>query len=73
MYCSIIIICRVDFRKALDNVTNIIIQDDSNASEEIDYNEETITALLDRDQHGITESESWANQYLSSFKVKPSC
>ena len=37
--------------------------------EDIIYDDETVNALLNRSQEGIEEKESWANEYLSSFKV----
>merc|ERR1711981_695131 len=33
------------------------------------YDTKAVEALLDRSQEGIEEKESWANEYLSSFKV----
>jgi chromodomain-helicase-DNA-binding protein 4 len=36
---------------------------------DIVYDDSTINALLDRSKEGIDEKESWANEYLSSFKV----
>ncbi|CAB4062385.1 CHD4 [Lepeophtheirus salmonis] len=40
-----------------------------NREEDIVYNDTAIESLLDRSQEGIEEKESWANEYLSSFKV----
>merc|ERR1712029_363730 len=37
--------------------------------EDIVYDDKTINELLNRTQEGIEEKESWANEYLSSFKV----
>ena len=37
--------------------------------EDIVYGDEEVEALLNRSQEGIEEKESWANEYLSSFKV----
>ena len=37
--------------------------------DDIVYDDETVEALLNRSQDGIEEKESWANEYLSSFKV----
>merc|ERR1712088_54510 len=37
--------------------------------EDIVYGDEEVDALLNRSQEGIEEKESWANEYLSSFKV----
>ena len=42
-------------------------EDDS--TNDIVYDDKTVEALLDRSQEGIEEKESWANEYLSSFKV----
>ena len=36
---------------------------------DIVYDDKAIEQLLDRSQEGIEEKESWANEYLSSFKV----
>merc|ERR1712223_1331378 len=37
--------------------------------DEVEYDEGAIDQLLDRSQAGLEEKESWANEYLSSFKV----
>ena len=37
--------------------------------DDIVYDTKAIEALLDRSQEGIEDKESWANEYLSSFKV----
>merc|ERR1711997_153852 len=37
--------------------------------DDIVYDAKAIESLLDRSQEGIEEKESWANEYLSSFKV----
>merc|ERR1712001_763604 len=37
--------------------------------DDIVYDTKAIEQLLDRSQEGIEEKESWANEYLSSFKV----
>merc|ERR1712218_632474 len=37
--------------------------------DDIVYDTKAIESLLDRSQEGIEEKESWANEYLSSFKV----
>merc|ERR1711936_73786 len=37
--------------------------------DDIVYDTKAVEALLDRSQEGIEEKESWANEYLSSFKV----
>lgn len=38
-------------------------------SEAIHYDDKAVADLLDRTNRGIEEKESWANEYLSSFKV----
>lgn len=43
--------------------------DEIESSNDIVYDDTAINALLDRSQEGIEEKESWANEYLSSFKV----
>ncbi|XP_017072248.1 chromodomain-helicase-DNA-binding protein 3 [Drosophila eugracilis] len=35
----------------------------------IHYDEKAVAVLLDRSDRGVQEKESWANEYLSSFKV----
>jgi chromodomain-helicase-DNA-binding protein 4 len=37
--------------------------------DDIVYDTKAVEALLDRSQEGIEDKESWANEYLSSFKV----
>ncbi|CAD7006147.1 unnamed protein product [Ceratitis capitata] len=37
--------------------------------EAIHYDDKAVAELLDRSNRGIEEKESWANEYLSSFKV----
>ncbi|XP_061393824.1 chromodomain-helicase-DNA-binding protein Mi-2 homolog [Musca vetustissima] len=37
--------------------------------EAIHYDDKAVAELLDRSNKGIEEKESWANEYLSSFKV----
>ncbi|KAG5886139.1 hypothetical protein JTB14_011385 [Gonioctena quinquepunctata] len=37
--------------------------------EAIHYDEKAVKELLDRSKEGIEQKESWANEYLSSFKV----
>jgi chromodomain-helicase-DNA-binding protein 4 len=44
-------------------------EDDAKAEEAIHYTDEAVKALLDRSNEGVEEKESWANDYLSSFKV----
>ena len=43
--------------------------DEGESKEDIVYDDKAVAALLDRSQEGIEEKESWANEYLSSFKV----
>merc|ERR1711981_874879 len=42
---------------------------DETGDDDIVYDTKAVEALLDRSQEGIEEKESWANEYLSSFKV----
>lgn len=37
--------------------------------EAIHYDDKAVGELLDRSKEGIEQKESWANEYLSSFKV----
>lgn len=37
--------------------------------EAIHYDDKAVNELLDRSKEGIEQKESWANEYLSSFKV----
>merc|ERR1712012_529411 len=43
--------------------------EDGESADDIVYDDKAINELLDRSQAGIEEKESWANEYLSSFKV----
>ena len=45
------------------------MNEDGESGNDIVYDDKTVAALLDRSQEGIEEKESWANEYLSSFKV----
>merc|ERR1719300_658046 len=45
------------------------VNEDGESANDIVYDDATVSALLDRSQSGIEEKESWANEYLSSFKV----
>lgn len=38
-------------------------------SQAIHYDDKAVAELLDRSNRGLEEKESWANEYLSSFKV----
>merc|ERR1712141_805927 len=43
--------------------------EEGESANDIVYDEAAVNQLLDRSQEGIEEKESWANEYLSSFKV----
>merc|ERR1712227_987574 len=45
------------------------VNEDGESANDIVYDDKTVDGLLDRSQEGIEEKESWANEYLSSFKV----
>merc|ERR1712045_268851 len=45
------------------------VNEEGEAAGDIVYDDNAVNALLDRTQEGIEEKESWANEYLSSFKV----
>merc|ERR1711922_64510 len=45
------------------------VNEEGEAAGDIVYDDNAVNALLDRTQGGIEEKESWANEYLSSFKV----
>ncbi len=44
-------------------------EEEGESKNDIVYDDAAISSLLDRSQEGIEEKESWANEYLSSFKV----
>lgn len=44
-------------------------EDGKEDDQAIHYDEKAVRELLDRSNKGIEEKESWANEYLSSFKV----
>ena len=46
------------------------INDEGESANDIVYDDRAVDQLLDRSQEGIEEKESWANEYLSSFKVR---
>jgi len=46
------------------------INDEGESANDIVYDDKAVDQLLDRSQEGIEEKESWANEYLSSFKVR---
>merc|ERR1712038_1738285 len=66
-------------KKEIDDIlkfgTEELFADEGETSEEgesandIVYDDAAVNQLLDRSQEGIEEKESWANEYLSSFKV----
>merc|ERR1712226_846892 len=62
-------------KKEIDDIlkfgTEELFADDKEGDGEDDivYDQSAVDALLDRSQEGIEEKESWANEYLSSFKV----
>merc|ERR1719350_559984 len=45
------------------------VNEDGESANDIVYDDATVNGLLDRSQEGLEEKESWANEYLSSFKV----
>merc|ERR1719327_1677092 len=45
------------------------VNEDGESPNDIVYDDKAVASLLDRSQEGIEEKESWANEYLSSFKV----
>ena len=45
------------------------MNEDGESANDIVYDDAAVSSLLDRTQEGIEEKESWANEYLSSFKV----
>merc|ERR1712141_138928 len=49
--------------------TDEAVGEDGESPNDIVYDDAVINSLLDRSQEGIEEKESWANEYLSSFKV----
>ncbi|GBP76388.1 Chromodomain-helicase-DNA-binding protein Mi-2 homolog [Eumeta japonica] len=44
-------------------------EDEGKEEEAIHYDDKAVAELLDRSKQGIEQKESWANEYLSSFKV----
>lgn len=44
-------------------------EDEGKEEEAIHYDDKAVAELLDRSNLGIEQKESWANEYLSSFKV----
>jgi len=45
------------------------LNEDGESPNDIVYDDAAVAALLDRSQSGVEEKESWANEYLDSFKV----
>ncbi len=45
------------------------VNEEGESKNDIVYDDKAVSSLLDRSQEGIEEKESWANEYLSSFKV----
>merc|ERR1712083_120918 len=45
------------------------LNEDGESPNDIVYDDKAVAQLLDRSQEGIEEKESWATEYLSSFKV----
>ena len=44
-------------------------EEEGKEEEAIHYDDVAVSSLIDRTQEGIEQKESWANEYLSSFKV----
>lgn len=51
--------------------TEELFKEDENGedAQAIHYDDKAVAELLDRSNRGLEEKESWANEYLSSFKV----
>ncbi|XP_014090911.1 chromodomain-helicase-DNA-binding protein Mi-2 homolog [Bactrocera oleae] len=60
-------------KQELDDIlrfgTEELFKEDGDKEEAIHYDDKAVAELLDRSNRGIEEKESWANEYLSSFKV----
>ncbi|XP_055383518.1 chromodomain-helicase-DNA-binding protein Mi-2 homolog isoform X2 [Condylostylus longicornis] len=60
-------------KQELDDIlrfgTEELFKEDQKEDEAIHYDDKAVAELLDRSNRGIEEKESWANEYLSSFKV----
>ncbi|XP_036325990.1 chromodomain-helicase-DNA-binding protein Mi-2 homolog isoform X2 [Rhagoletis pomonella] len=60
-------------KQELDDIlrfgTEELFKEDGDKEEAIHYDDRAVAELLDRSNRGIEEKESWANEYLSSFKV----
>ncbi|CAH2242042.1 jg25818, partial [Pararge aegeria aegeria] len=60
-------------KQELDDIlrfgTEELFKEDEGKEEAIHYDDKAVGDLLDRSKEGIEQKESWANEYLSSFKV----
>ncbi|XP_037933405.1 chromodomain-helicase-DNA-binding protein Mi-2 homolog [Teleopsis dalmanni] len=59
-------------KQELDDILRFGTEDlfkEDDKEEAIHYDDKAVAELLDRSNRGIEEKESWANEYLSSFKV----
>lgn len=60
-------------KQELDDIlrfgTEELFKEDEGKEEAIHYDDKAVGELLDRSKEGIESKESWANEYLSSFKV----
>ncbi|CAG9819147.1 unnamed protein product [Phaedon cochleariae] len=61
-------------KQELDDILRFGTEDlfkesDGKEDEAIHYDDKAVRELLDRSKEGIEQKESWANEYLSSFKV----
>ncbi|VVC89740.1 unnamed protein product [Leptidea sinapis] len=60
-------------KQELDDIlrfgTEELFKEDEGKEEAIHYDDKAVGELLDRSKEGIEQKESWANEYLSSFKV----
>lgn len=60
-------------KQELDDIlrfgTEELFKEEEGKEEAIHYDDRAVGELLDRSKEGIEQKESWANEYLSSFKV----
>lgn len=60
-------------KQELDDIlrfgTEELFKEEEGKEEAIHYDDKAVDELLDRSKQGIEAKESWANEYLSSFKV----
>lgn len=60
-------------KQELDDIlrfgTEELFKEEEGKEEAIHYDDKAVAELLDRSKQGIEQKESWANEYLSSFKV----